>query len=209
MDEKEVEVKIYVLIDPVTLKIRYIGRTKCSLAMRLSQHVFRAKNSKIKNHKNNWIRSLLKINSKPKIRLLTIVKGWTESHELERSLIQKYCVKHDLVNNDDRGEGHCNKILSQEYKDKISKTLTEGYRSGSIKHPREKAISCYDYKGNFIKSFKCIKDAVKELNIPRSRIRKCLCYEILGTCGFQFHEEKHNNITDISNKSENKNKIVR
>ena len=50
---EKVKVNIYVLIDPITLKVRYIGRTKKPLSERLSQHVGKAKHDKDKNtHKN-------------------------------------------------------------------------------------------------------------------------------------------------------------
>lgn len=178
-------VKIYVLIDPITNRVRYIGRTKCSLPMRLSQHVFRAKNNKIKNnHKDNWIKSLLKLNSRPIIKLLTTVEGWSESHVFEQNLIKKHCIKHNLVNNDDRGEGQFNKKLSQEYKDKISKTLKEGYSSGKIPHPKNKIVYYYNHNGEYCGEFKSIKEASEQLNIVYSNIKKCLR-------GTQKHAKKY------------------
>ena len=50
------EVKIYVLIDPVTYKIRYIGRTKCSLNTRLNGHLSKSKfkNNKYLLSRNKW-----------------------------------------------------------------------------------------------------------------------------------------------------------
>lgn len=200
-----IKVSIYVLIDPVTLKVRYIGRTKNSLKLRLSQHVFKARHGNDNTHKNNWIRSLLKINSKPIIKLLTIVDGWENSHEVERDLINKHCTKHDLVNNDDKGIGGINKEMTQEYKDQISKTLTEGYRSGKISHPRNKAINCYDYKGDFIKTFVSIKDAGTELNLSKKQISKCLTGFYTGINGYQFsYQTETKQINDISSYQENK-----
>lgn len=74
-------VVIYCLVCPITLKVRYIGRTTVSLPMRLSQHVFKAKHNRDNTHKSNWIRSLLKINSRPFIRTLCVVNGWDESYK--------------------------------------------------------------------------------------------------------------------------------
>ena len=201
---ENVKVSIYVLIDPITLKVRYIGRTKLSLSERLSQHVGKAKHDVNKNtHKNNWIRSLIRFNCKPIIRLLTTVYGWKESHEVERELIKKHCEKHNLVNNDDKGAGGVNKEMSQEYKDQISKTLTEGYRSGKIPHPRNKAINCYDYEGNFIKSFISTKNAALELDLSTKQISKCLSGFYDGIKGYQFRYQPDNNIVNnISNYQE-------
>lgn len=201
---EKIKVSIYVLIDPITLKVRYIGRTKLSLSVRLSQHVTKAKHDVGKNtRKNNWIRSLVRFNCKPIIRLLTTVYGWEESHEVERELIKKHCEKHNLVNNDDKGVGGINKEMSQEYKDQISKTLTEGYRSGKIPHPRNKAIDCFNYKGDLIKSYISTKNAALELNLSTKQIGKCLSGFYDGIKGYQFKYRSDNRIiNDISDYQE-------
>ena len=164
------QVKIYGLVDPIELKIRYIGRTKCSLPMRLSQHVFRAKNNANKSHKNSWIKKLLSMNCKPKIRLLTVVEGWSESHVVERNLINKY--RDRLTNHDDRGEGGKNKKLSPGYRKSISETLKKGYSDGSIPHPRNKIVYSYDSNGYYISEHKSIKQCALDLNLPHSSVKK-------------------------------------
>lgn len=189
-------IKIYALIDPVTCKIRYIGRTKASLPMRLSQHIFRARRSGKKTHKNAWISSLLRINSKPKIKLLTTVEGWEQSHVIERCLISKY--RDRLVNHDDRGEGQKNKILSDEYKKSISNTLKKGYSSGRIPHPRNRPVFVYDYAGNYLFSFKSGSEAGDTLHIPKASVRKACRGEKKGISGFQFRYEKFERIEKIS-----------
>jgi hypothetical protein len=89
---KNIEVKIYCLYNPQTLKIRYIGRTSLSLEKRLRLHIAKAKNFKKTNpfgngsYNINWINSLLKDGISPKIRLLTKIKGWKESHIFEKIL---------------------------------------------------------------------------------------------------------------------------
>lgn len=162
-------VSVYVLIDPLTLKVRYIGRTKVSLAMRLSQHVFHAKHRR-GTHKDNWIASLLSKNCRPYIRRLCVVEGWSESHELERSLICKY--RDRLVNHDDRGEGGRNKQLSKEYRACISHTLKEGYADGSISHPRNRRVYCYDRCGNYVSEHKSVKQSATDLNVSWSSAKK-------------------------------------
>lgn len=189
-------VKIYALIDPITCKVRYIGRTKVSLPMRLSQHVFRARHSGKKTHKNAWISSLLKINSRPKIRLLMEVQGWKESHKIERSLISRYRSR--LVNHDDRGEGQKNKILSEEYRKSISDTLKKGYASGRIPHPRNRPVFVYDYKGNYLFSFVSGSEAGNSLSIPKASVRKACRGEKKGISGFQFRYYKFEKIEPIS-----------
>ena len=50
------EVKIYVLIDPETNEIRYVGKTIQSLKVRLTNHLYSV--SKHNPYKFNWIQQL-------------------------------------------------------------------------------------------------------------------------------------------------------
>lgn len=54
------KVKIYVLRNPDTLEIRYVGKTVRSLAQRLGNHIYNARNTKHNLHLANWIMFLLK-----------------------------------------------------------------------------------------------------------------------------------------------------
>ncbi len=152
------EVKIYALIDPLTLKVRYIGRTVVSLPMRLSQHVHSAKSGRLNTHKEAWIRSLLKINSKPYIRTLVKVMGWEESYKIESDLIGKY--KDRLVNHDDRGPGAL-RDHSDITKERISKGLSKYFETH--KNPAAKIIYVYNEDGSFDKEYTSIKKAAIDL----------------------------------------------
>lgn len=167
----EREVKIYALIDPITLKIRYVGRTVRSLPMRLSQHVHCAKTGRLKTHKEDWIRSLLKINSRPYIRLLKKVIGWSESYNVETAIINRY--RHRLLNHDDRGEGCLNRNLSQDSRNKISSTLTEFYKTGG-RNAARKIVYCYNEDGSFYKEYPSIRAAGEDLGLYFKTISKHL-----------------------------------
>lgn len=162
------KVQIYALVDPITCKIRYIGRTKTSLETRLSQHIHRAKYGKAKTHKENWIRSLLKINCKPLIRCLTIIDGWEESYEFEVNLIDKY--KDRLTNFYDLGPGKL-RTTREEDKLKISETLKEGYISGRIARPEGRTIYAYNSDGTFFKEFTSIAEAGRFPEMSRTTIK--------------------------------------
>lgn len=163
------KVNIYALVDPLTLKIRYIGRTKCSLKKRLAEHISKAKSLRDKTHKENWINSLLKINSKPYIRLLTVVEGWDYSHEFEINLIDKY--KNRLLNHNDKGKG-CLKQVSEDQRLRISNTLKEYYKYNEIQTKTK--VYVYNYDGSFFKEFNSIKEASISLNIYHGTISKHL-----------------------------------
>jgi group I intron endonuclease len=114
-------VKIYYLQDPISMKIRYIGKTENSLEKRLIGHVHEAK--KYKNlHKKHWFALLAKQGLKPNIILLKEVDDdkWEEE---ERYYIQKFKNEgHDLINVFEGGNGwtsNCVKKLWQnkEYRD--------------------------------------------------------------------------------------------
>lgn len=176
------EIKIYALICPLSLKVKYIGRTKVSLPMRLSQHVFHAKNFKDNTHKSNWIRSLLKINSRPYIRTLCIIKGWSNSYEIEKKLIAKY--EHRLLNHNDRGSGN-NAPKSNEHKQKISNFIKETYTlKGKALH--EKRVYVYDIKGNLLRSYDSSKKAAVDLDIYHKSISKVLSGICKQIKGYQF-----------------------
>lgn len=190
------KVIIYVLVDPVSLKIRYIGRTRSSLTTRLGQHVSKARHNYDNTHKSNWIRSLLKINSRPYIRKIAEIDGWEESHILERSLINKY--KDRLVNHDDRGEGGKQRTYTQKQKDIISKSVREYYQANQIQTVTP--IHAYNYDGSFHKSYPSIKAASIDLNIYHGTISKHLLgySKIPNRIKMQFNYVKVDSMKDYT-----------
>lgn len=194
-------VKIYVLIDPISLKVRYIGRTRSSLNKRLSEHISKAKYhrkyGRKANHKYNWINGLLKINSKPYIRLLTTVNGWQSSHKLERQLIKKYSKSRNLVNKDDFGAGESKKFVSRETRNKISKTLQEKYKNGEIVSGTTKSIFVYDLEGNFINTYSSLTNCSIDLNIHISTISRNLRGKTKQGRGFQFFYEEQKDLKSL------------
>ena len=93
------EYKIYALIDPRTKCVRYVGKTKQPLLVRLRKHI----NDKPKHntHKHNWIQSLITINLKPEIVMLELCN---ETNWVER---EKYWIQYfdNLTNLTTGGEG--------------------------------------------------------------------------------------------------------
>jgi hypothetical protein len=193
------EVKIYCLYDPISCKIRYIGRTsKKILEHRLIEHISKSKYferyypEKKLPHRVNWIKSLLTQGYEPKIKLLKIVNGWQESHQEERRLINKYKDKFDLVNLEDRGEGNVNKIVTQEQKEKISKTLKQYYIQGGQKTNCSRTY-VYNIEGVFLKEFDTRTEAAKYADTDKKQLSKCFRtdkYKRKHINGFRFSNEK-------------------
>lgn len=181
-------VNIYVLIDPRTLKVRYIGRTRCTLKKRLGEHLCIDRNKRITRVKS-WIKSLKSINSKPYIRLLTTCGGWEESHKLEQELIERHKEKHDLLNHRDRGAGNPFPLNSDFTRLQISKTLKEGYASGRLKPTRTKEVHVYNVDGTFVKSYSSITNCSKDMGVYKSSIERVLNGTHRQMKGFVFKEK--------------------
>ncbi len=107
---------IYALVDPVTDKIRYIGKTK-SPTKRVADHLC----TREKNHRGCWIRSLKERGLAPRFQILSEVPEdrW---QMWERGYIEIYRqAGFDLVNETDGGDGvSSGTILSTETKRKMS-----------------------------------------------------------------------------------------
>lgn len=162
------KVKIYVLKDPYTQEIRYIGRTKNSLKVRLAGHCTKAKQNSFKTYKDNW---LLKLDIKPLIEEIEEIEGWEESYLREQELIKQYITNgYKLVNLHDRGTGGLLRDISQEIKDKISKKVKQLHSEGKLNCGR-KAVDIYNLKGDFITSFNSYKKAAEYIGISQKQFQ--------------------------------------
>lgn len=201
------KVKIYTLIDPITSKIRYIGRTTQSLNNRLVGHLSKSK-SKC-THKDYWIQSLLLKGSIPKIKEIKTVEGWSQSYIVEKNYIRialKYNYK--LTNHDDRGEGGKNKIVTQEQKLKISNTLKKKYLLGLIKPTNTTKISIFNLNGDFIQAFNSLKECTLNLLIPQSSLEKVLSKKVRRYKQYQItYGEKPGKYIERTNYTQNNMKI--
>lgn len=105
--------------------IRYVGQT-VNLYNRLLDHCKKSSLKK-KNHKNNWIKSLLIKNERPSIHMIDMTDCNGTANELEVYWISQLKVwNFDLVNSTEGGSKDCNNRkgckLSEEHKLKISKS---------------------------------------------------------------------------------------
>lgn len=111
VNENDILVKIYVLIDPRYNAVRYVGWTSKSLKIRLRSHLDEI-NSKKKTHKINWLRELHKNNLTPAIEEIESVT-YSIKDEREKYWISYY-GRDNLVNGTDGGEGALGAIRSNE-----------------------------------------------------------------------------------------------
>lgn len=172
---RNLETKIYVLVEPVSLKVRYIGVTHKSLKDRLSAHINEARYTPHYNwHKARWINSLLKMNCKPIIRQIKVCATREEAEKIESEMILKY--KNRLVNI----------------------AVDNGvFTSKSAMINNSKKVYVYDYFGNYVKEYESITECAQSMDIYYSTVKKCLSGEYKYAKGFQFKFEKTDNISSL------------
>ncbi len=95
---------IYVLKDPRTDEVRYVGWTKKSARARLGNHINEVAKYQ-RTHKQRWIASLLGIGLRPEVEVIESGEGpaWAEA-EIRWIAFYRGCGA-DLVNSTDGGEG--------------------------------------------------------------------------------------------------------
>jgi len=152
---------IYVLKDPLTYEVRYVGKTTLPLSYRLTDHVSTGK--KPTNYRTFWIKSILKQGLRPLIEELDSCV-WEESQQLEIDYIREYrLLGYNLVNLSDGGEGSLGVKRSQESKNKqLEATLK-----------RSKPVYRYTLVGTYIDSFLSCYHAALFIKGRRENISQC------------------------------------
>lgn len=186
---KENKVFVYCLVDPILIKIRYIGITKSSLERRLYGHISESNlNSSNSTYKNNWIQNLKKRNCKPIIKLLKVCSSREEASKLESQLILKYINSHKLTN-----------CIPDE-----GKFQSTGYKSA--KEVLGKMLYIYDYNGNYLDQVKTIQDAADKYKLIKNGVKKCLSKENRHHHNYQFSRIKLDKMIDLD-KVSHKNEV--
>lgn len=128
--------KIYVLKEPDTLKIRYVGITSKTLKQRLRKHLDNALYTKHNPHLCNWLLKYYKKDQLPIIELLELCakENWQER--------EKYWITQfeDLLNSTEGGEGSFGFIHSLETVKKIRQMKTGVLQSEKTKLKRSKSL---------------------------------------------------------------------
>lgn len=177
---------IYVLKDPETLEIRYVGKTVSELKHRLKGHIYRSKLEK--NHRAYWIKSILDKGLSPLIEEIDSCQ-WTESQNLEIYYIKKYKdLNFNLVNSTEGGEGNLGYVKSEETIDKLKNSLRKN----------SPTIYQYSLEGDFIKEWENAPIASEVLGISYRGIRRCASGERKKYKNFQWSYEKLENKEEYS-----------
>lgn len=155
--------KIYVLKNPETDEIRYVGVTTQTLNQRLSQHINAAKTHEMR-HVCHWINSLLKVGLRPKIEQIDEVSD-SDWEDYERYYIKHYReIGCNLTNISEGGAG----VVTADMRSKSSmQRSAEGHK---------KAIYQINTDLEIVKEWKSATDAARELGKKQSNIGNAICY---------------------------------
>jgi len=193
--------QIYVLIDPRTDNIRYVGKTN-DIKRRLVKHISESKIS-TKSHKKAWINQLLKLNLKPIIEVIDIVSlyEWEFWEQHYISLYKSWGF--NLTNLTKGGRGiilytqpwnkglkgimkpnqttfKTGNNIGKETRFKTGNTIgkeTRFYKgmiqNKNIPHYTIPVLK-YDIDGNFIQEFNSYRDAANDINVVPGSIRAAI-----------------------------------
>ena len=114
----EKKYSIYVLKDPITFEIRYVGLS-CNVDNRYQEHI----KDKISSYKQRWINSLIKNNKQPLLEIIEKDLSLSKAFELEIYYIDEYKNKGFRLTNSTIGGSApmANKTHTDETKLKMSK----------------------------------------------------------------------------------------
>ena len=172
---------IYVLIDPRTNEVRYVGKAN-NISQRYQAHLNRAR--KHQTHKKNWLKQLKREGLKPIIEVIDVVPidEWQYWETYWISQMKQWGF--NLVNYTNGGDGctfanHTSfknghkiwlgKKHSEESKNKISENH---WQKNKAAYNRKKVVQM-DLEGNLIKIWDFIQQAANETNSIPTKIVAC------------------------------------
>jgi hypothetical protein len=156
---------IYVLKDPSTNEVRYVGQTTRP-KNRIAAHLAEGRYIPVKNKdKVDWINSLKAKNEIPKFEIVDECE-LDVANLYENMYIQKYLKNgHNLLNS------VVNNRFSQKQKDRLRES-----------QPHQKQVIQFDLNGEYLTTWQNITYAAKELGLQRELISKC-CRGLRKTTG--------------------------
>jgi hypothetical protein len=183
---------IYVLIDPRTNMVRYVGKAN-NVTQRYQAHLNRAR--KHQTHKKNWVEQLKKEGLKPIIKIIDIVpiNEWIFWETYWISQMKTWGF--DLINYTNGGDG-----------------CTFGNQTSFKKGDGGKKVVGYDSNYKKIYEFNCCEDATNFLKTHRSCIPACAngkTKTIKNIAWFYQNDLGSLSILDIKNKIDDRFNVKR
>ena len=182
---------IYVLLDPRTNKIRYVGKT-VNIKTRFKRHLTEAKSSNI-SYKNNWVRGLINNGLIPIIEIIDMYEfdDWEWLEIMWLGLLKSWGFNMtNMVEAGGQPPSWEGKTHSQEHKDKLSRLMREnnpaknmndewkkniseahkrkGHLALAANEVRRKKVIQYSLNGDFINEYSSITEAAKAVGLKTS-----------------------------------------
>lgn len=153
---------IYILKDPISLKIRYVGKTS-KPTKRIKRHMCNSSLAESWTKKNKWLLNLKKSNLLPIIEIIDETDG--NINDLEIKWIKHYRdMGIGLTNMTDGGDGCSHNKGKKLTKDTINRMKHN--------HPFRKDIIRLDLENNTIKFYESSHDCEKD-GFNRSNVTRC------------------------------------
>ena len=159
-------VKIYKLIDPTSLEVRYVGKTEKTLKHRLSMHVTTSIKNKNKTHKEAWITGLSFIGLRPLIELIEEV-NFEDWQEKEIYWITQF---ENLTNTCSGGSGGTGRIYSESERLQRSITMKKLIEEGKIDYTERALKISQSHKGKILSEV--TKEKLRQCNLGKKQSRE-------------------------------------
>jgi len=165
---------VYVLKDPVTDEVRYVGCTHQKLQQRLSTHVSLARAGKRDNSCYAWVRALDKRGLRPLIAEVSTHFMQHQAATAEVAAIAHYRTTTDLLNKADGGPGAAGVRRSK----RTRKLMGDAKRGvPKTKEHRRKLAAANGgrpFKDNKGRVYQTLREAEEKLGINYQNIRRAL-----------------------------------
>jgi len=156
-------IKIYILKDPKTQEIRYVGKTIKSLKHRLSLHISSSIRNKRKTYKEAWITGLYLKKLKPIIELIEVVseENWQEK---EIYWISQYT---NLTNTALGGQGGTGIIYTEAERLKKSIMMKKLISEGKIDYKARALKISISHRGKVLSEI--TKEKLRQCNLGKTQ----------------------------------------
>lgn len=159
-------VKIYKLIDPTSLEVRYVGKTEKTLKHRLSMHITTSIKNKNKTHKEAWITGLSLTGLRPIIELIEEV-SFEDWQEKEIYWITQF---ENLTNTCSGGIGGTGRIYSESERLQRSITMKKLIDEGKIDYTERALKISQSHKGKVLSEV--TKEKLRQCNLGKKQSRE-------------------------------------
>ena len=159
-------VKIYKLLDPTSLEVRYVGKTEKTLKHRLSMHVTTSIKNKSKTHKEAWITGLYLTGIRPLIELIEEV-AFEDWQEKEVFWIAQF---ENLTNTCNGGIGGTGRVYTESERLQKSVTMKKLIDEGKIDYTERALKISQSHKGKILSEV--TKEKLRQCNLGKKQSRE-------------------------------------